>query len=65
MSEAAGVMKAEMIEADFEKDTLTFRAWGNYYARAGWFYIVPNTVYEDMVEKISQFAALERSKEGE
>lgn len=54
---SVGVMKAEMIEADFEEGTLKFRAIGEYYARAGYFYLVPNTVYEDMMAKLSSAAS--------
>jgi hypothetical protein len=55
-----GVMKAEMIEADFEDGTLKFRAVGEYYARAGYFYLVPNTVYEDMLASRERLSNAER-----
>lgn len=48
-----GVMKVEMTEADFEKGELTFRAIGEYYARGGYFYIVPNTMWEEIQSRLS------------
>jgi hypothetical protein len=51
------VMKARMIEADFEKDTLTFEATTPYYARSGWFYIVPNVLWEEIQERLNAVTA--------
>lgn len=34
-------MRGRVVEADFEKDTLTFVMAGSYYAKAGLFHIIP------------------------
>lgn len=47
-----GVMKGRCVEADFEADTLTFKMNSGYYAKAGFFYLVPNTIFEEMAMKL-------------
>lgn len=51
-------MQGEMIEADFEKNTITLRMSGRYYAQHGTFMLIP---FEEW-EKIRDAASSEGEK---
>lgn len=39
-------LQGSMLEADFEKGTITFQMHGHYYARAGTYIILPKDEYD-------------------
>ena len=56
-------MRGKMVEADFETDELIFKMYGNYYARAGSYIIMPVEEFQRDYEPRKQIGISEMMKD--